>query len=659
MTPKQLDYARHNVHLAQAPSAASACKQGPYKTPSDGVASAMANAHVTESAVTKGTPSLAHTNVSSQLTQSAFHEECSPLNKSDGTAAPVTQVEVQVKTANSGSTDSYSDVTSSTPKTKKSPIPYEFLPKSKNLINTNFARQQFDVAHIWDKFLVDRDDEGQLEKYVEIMKAVFSHVHTVLSDKLLDHLKSVYSNIFMEPVRKGHNIRDIIVDVFNHVQLLKDGAPHIEDIKKVIQLTIFPFSAYTADWVRKYVIPAIEDKYKISIEYKDGKTFAHEILKGIGDGLKVTIRPTCLKLQRVVIYERMPTRLETVFGKGVDTKSIEVSVVVNKITWKGYLLYATDEEHSLLQPEGNEAILKSFVEKAGSQEEFERMCGDYFWKLMKGQHSTCGSRQLPCQSQETHLPYHQKQPSTNGIEQPLEQPPTIRDTLSQRSRNDDIKSLEEVTEENIRTILSEQLGSFRSAMILERGGTINTEEKARLTGELSTKAMQKIKQFLKTRRGAKAIPSYPQVKKAEADTAESHLRLTSSASPKKAESYSNESRAIGISLTPNIHQHAAVSKLLNHVSKGSTGGVKQTEFSDKKKRQPTKKAATKKQSNPEKKKGRRSRKNKTADKNQKIRSKTVESDLSLSGSDDESSESITRKHTRGKNEGECILRTYR
>ena len=95
------------------------------------------------------------------------------------------------------------------------------------------------------------------------------------------------------------------------------------------------------------------------------------------------------------------------------------------------------------------------------------------------------------------------------------------------------------------------------------------------------------------------------------------------------------------------------------MSKGSTGGVKQTEFSDKKKRQPTKKAATKKQSNPEKKKGRRSRKNKTADKNQKIRSKTVESDLSLSGSDDESSESITRKHTRGKNEGECILRTYR
>ena len=41
MTPKQLDYARHNVHLAQAPSAASACKQGPYKMPSDGVASAM------------------------------------------------------------------------------------------------------------------------------------------------------------------------------------------------------------------------------------------------------------------------------------------------------------------------------------------------------------------------------------------------------------------------------------------------------------------------------------------------------------------------------------------------------------------------------------------------------------------------------------------
>ena len=85
----------------------------------------------------------------------------------------------------------------------------------------------------------------------------------------------------------------------------------------------------------------------------------------------------------------------------------------------------------------------------------------------------------------------------------------------------------------MRTILSDHLGSFRSAMILERGGTINTEEKARLTGELSTKAMQKIKQFLKTRRGAKAIPSYSQVKKAEGDNAESHLRLTSSASPKK------------------------------------------------------------------------------------------------------------------------------
>eukprot|EP00956_Cyclotella_meneghiniana_P030922 scaffold79609_cov45-Cyclotella_meneghiniana.AAC.3 len=64
------------------------------------------------------------------------------------------------------------------------------------------------------------------------MKAVFSHVHTVLSVKLLDHLKSVYSTIFMEPVHNGHDIRDIIVDVFNHVQLLKDGAPHIEDIKK-------------------------------------------------------------------------------------------------------------------------------------------------------------------------------------------------------------------------------------------------------------------------------------------------------------------------------------------------------------------------------------------------------------------------------------------
>eukprot|EP00956_Cyclotella_meneghiniana_P030921 scaffold79609_cov45-Cyclotella_meneghiniana.AAC.2 len=133
MTPKQLDYARHNVHLAQAPSAASACKQGPYKTPSDGVASAISNARVTESAVTKGTPSLAHTNVSSQLTQSAYHKESSPLNKSDGkTAAPVTQVEVQVKTANSGSTDSYSDVTSSTPKTKKSPIPYEFSTEMQN-----------------------------------------------------------------------------------------------------------------------------------------------------------------------------------------------------------------------------------------------------------------------------------------------------------------------------------------------------------------------------------------------------------------------------------------------------------------------------------------------------------------------------------------------
>ena len=94
------------------------------------------------------------------------------------------------------------------------------------------------------------------------------------------------------------------------------------------------------------------------------------------------------------------------------------------------------------------------------------------------------------------------------------------------------------------------------------------------------------------------------------------------------------------------------------MSKGSTGGVKQTEFSDKKKRQPTKKAATKKQSNPEK-KGRQSRNNKTAKKNQKISSKTVESDLSSSGSEDEFSESITRKLTRGKNEGECILRTYR
>eukprot|EP00956_Cyclotella_meneghiniana_P033176 scaffold94125_cov40-Cyclotella_meneghiniana.AAC.1 len=80
------------------------------------------------------------------------------------------------------------------------------------------------------------------------------------------------------------------------------------------------------------------------------------------------------------------------------------------------------------------------------------MCGNYFWEVMKGQHSTCGSRQLPCQSQETHLPYHQKQPLTNGIEQP----PTNRDTLSQRSRNDDIEALEEVTEENIRTILYDQ-----------------------------------------------------------------------------------------------------------------------------------------------------------------------------------------------------------
>eukprot|EP00956_Cyclotella_meneghiniana_P020849 scaffold37277_cov36-Cyclotella_meneghiniana.AAC.1 len=158
------------------------------------------------------------------------------------------------------------------------------------------------------------------------------------------------------------------------------------------------------------------------------------------------------------------------------------------------------------------------------------MCGDYFWKLMKCQHSTCGSRQLPCQSQETHLPYHQKhQPSTNGIEQP----PTIRDTLSQRSRNDDIEALEEVTEENMRTILSDHLGSFRSAMILERGGTINTEEKARLTGELSTKAMQKIKRFLTRHRSSKTIPSYPQVKKAEVDNAESPVRLKRGSAPSK------------------------------------------------------------------------------------------------------------------------------
>eukprot|EP00956_Cyclotella_meneghiniana_P030013 scaffold74560_cov46-Cyclotella_meneghiniana.AAC.1 len=139
---------------------------------------------------------------------------------------------------------------------------------------------------------------------------------------------------------------------------------------------------------------------------------------------------------------------------------------------------------------------------------------------MKGQHSTCGSRQLPCQPQQTHLPYHQKQPSTNGIEQiqakpPTNQssthgieqmqakPPTNRDTLSQRSRNDDIEALEEVTEENIRTILSDQLGSFRSATILDRGGTINTDEKARLTRELLTKAVQKIKRFLNRRRNEK------------------------------------------------------------------------------------------------------------------------------------------------------------
>eukprot|EP00956_Cyclotella_meneghiniana_P034862 scaffold108957_cov40-Cyclotella_meneghiniana.AAC.1 len=97
----------------------------------------------------------------------------------------------------------------------------------------------------------------------------------------------------------------------------------------------------------------------------------------------------------------------------------------------------------------------------------------------------------------------------------------------------------------MRTILSDHLGSFRSAVILERGGTVNTEEKARLTGQLSTKAMQKIKRFLTRHRSSKTIPSYPQVKKAETDNAESPLRLKSgSASPKRAESLdSNESCA--------------------------------------------------------------------------------------------------------------------
>eukprot|EP00956_Cyclotella_meneghiniana_P010200 scaffold14066_cov40-Cyclotella_meneghiniana.AAC.17 len=359
MTPKQLDYARNNVHLAQAPSAASACKQGPYKTPSDGVASAMAYAHVTESSDTNGTPSMAHTNVSSQLAQSAYHEESSPLNKSDGkTPAPVTQVEVQIKTASSGSTDSYSsDVISSTPKIiRRHQSHTNFYRKTKtrsipNLTSNNLTLHIFGI-NFWSIQMMKVKSRN-----MHRMKTVFSHVHTVLSDKLLDHLKSVYSNIFMEPVRKGNDIKDIMYDVFNNVQLLKDGAPHIEDIKKVIQLTIFPFSANTADWVKKYVIPVIEDKYTICMEYKGGKTFAHEILKSIGDGLKVTIRPTCLKMQRVVIYQQLPTKLETVFGKDVDTNSIEVSVVVNRINWKGYLLYATDEEHSLLQPEGIEAIL--------------------------------------------------------------------------------------------------------------------------------------------------------------------------------------------------------------------------------------------------------------------------------------------------------------
>ena len=86
---------------------------------------------------------------------------------------------------------------------------------------------------------------------------------------------------------------------------MKGGRANRDHVKIVIQFIIFPFRGGTADWVKKFAFPEIEGKYQIRMESnKSGKTFAHEILNGIGDSLKIFIRSTTLRLQRVVIYER-------------------------------------------------------------------------------------------------------------------------------------------------------------------------------------------------------------------------------------------------------------------------------------------------------------------------------------------------------------------
>ena len=231
MTPKQLNYAHPNALPAQAPYAASVSQQRPPATTSWRVTSDMQS-------LERAPPSLERTIVSNQLTPSTGHEDSTSLMKN---SAPVTQLEVPIPTATSASSDTYSELTSSTPKSPKVLIPDNFLPRTVTGINVKFAEKHFHLAHIWEKRLTDENNVEQVKQFMQHLKSIFTEVHCILSTRLFEHLKSIYSNIFKEPVGSSHSINDLIVEVLNKVKLVKGGRANHDDVKIAIQFIIFPF----------------------------------------------------------------------------------------------------------------------------------------------------------------------------------------------------------------------------------------------------------------------------------------------------------------------------------------------------------------------------------------------------------------------------------
>ena len=71
------------------------------------------------------------------------------------------------------------------------------------------------------KRLKDENNVDQVQQFMQHLKSMFVEVHCVLSTRLFEHLKSIYSNIFREPVGSSHNIRDLIVEALNKVQLVR------------------------------------------------------------------------------------------------------------------------------------------------------------------------------------------------------------------------------------------------------------------------------------------------------------------------------------------------------------------------------------------------------------------------------------------------------